>query len=205
MNQCKTFLAKPQLVASLFLLLFAMPAAAKIVVDFDPNLDFSKYKTFAYIGGIDSLVMLQVNPDLIKNRVHRSAARELVKKGLREVQPNGDPDIVVRYWANSETELSASANANWGPYGPFVDSYWGFWFDNVTAVSSREGSLQIDLIDARGKILAWRVYILRRITNADKIWKQAGEDISKGFEDFPPSAKEVAEKKKEREEHTPKG
>lgn len=87
-----------------------MPAAAKIVVDFDPNLDFSKYKTFAYIGGIDSLVMLQVNPDLTKNRVHRSATGELVKKGLREVQPNENTDIVVRYWANSETELSAGAN-----------------------------------------------------------------------------------------------
>ncbi len=102
MHQCKTFLAKPQLVASLFLLIFAMPAAAKIVVDFDPNLDFSKYKTFAYTGGIDSLVMLLANPDLIKNRVHRSTPSDLVKKGLREVQPNENPDIVVRYWANGE-------------------------------------------------------------------------------------------------------
>ncbi len=32
-------------------LLFAHPAVAKIAIDFDPNLDFSKFKTFAFIGG----------------------------------------------------------------------------------------------------------------------------------------------------------
>jgi hypothetical protein len=45
--------------------------------------------------------MLQLNPELINDRVHRALRRELTKKGLREVQPNESPDLVVRYWANS--------------------------------------------------------------------------------------------------------
>jgi hypothetical protein len=187
----------------LSLLALAMPATAKIVVDFDPAIDFSKFKTFAYIGGVDTLVMLQINPDLIKDRVHRSISRELTQKGLREVQPNQSPDLVVRYWANSQTELAASANVNWGPYGPFVDSYWGFWFNNITTMSTRTGSLQIDVIDPHKKSLDWRLYIIDTITNSDKIWKEADKQITKGFESFPPSAKEVAEKQKEREEHKP--
>jgi hypothetical protein len=203
MHGLQTRRAKGLALAVLSLLLFARPAAAKIVVDFDPSIDFSKFKTFAYIGGVDSLVMLQINPDLIKNRVHRSVARELLKKGLREVQPNQNPDLVVRYWANSQTELAASASANWGPYGPFVDSYWGFWFNNITTMSTRTGSLQIDLIDPRKKSLDWRLYIVDTITNSDKVWKEADKQIAKGFESFPPSAKEVEEKQKEREEHKP--
>jgi Domain of unknown function (DUF4136) len=178
--------AKRLVLAFLLLLTFAMAAPAKIVVDFDPAIDFSKFKTFAYIGGVDTLVMLQINPDLIKDRVHRSISRELTKKGLREVQPNQNPDLVVRYSANSQTELAASANANWGPYGPFVDSYWGFWFDNITTMSTRTGSLQIDTI-----------------TNSDKVWKEADKQITKGFDSFPPSAKEVEEKQKERAEYKP--
>ena len=105
-----------------------MPASAKVVVDFDPAVDFSKFKTFAYIGGVDSLVSMQINPDLIKNRVHRAVARELVKKGLREVQPEENPDLVVRYWANSQSHATIAVNTNWGPYGPFIDYYWGFWY-----------------------------------------------------------------------------
>lgn len=49
-------------------LMLGMPLASKVTVDFDPNVDFSKYKTFAYIGGVENLVMMPLNPDLINNR-----------------------------------------------------------------------------------------------------------------------------------------
>jgi hypothetical protein len=39
-------------------LLMAFPASAKIAVDFDPNLDFSKFKTFLFIGGVEQLVRM---------------------------------------------------------------------------------------------------------------------------------------------------
>lgn len=204
MHGARNLFAKRQLVVLLFLLVFALSASAKIVVDFDPGLDFSKYKTFAYIGGVDSLVSKQLNPELIKNRVHASATRELVKKGLREVQPDENPDIVVRYWANSQTELVVGSNLNWGVYSAYIGSYWAFSYYTVEANAGREGSLQIDLIDAHRKDLAWRLYIIRKIINVDKIWKQVDGDIVKGFKSFPPSTKEVAEKQKEREEHKPK-
>lgn len=196
--------AKWQLIASLSLLLFIVPAAAKTVVDFDPNANFSRFKTFAFIGGVEHLNMLQLNPDLIKDKVHQIASSELIKKGLREVQPNENPDLVVRYWANSQQNLNVGWQTNFGVYEPYIGSYWGFTYDTVNAYSSREGSLQIDLIDPKKKDLAWRLYLIRRLTSSDKQWKEADEEISKGFESFPPSAKEVQDKIKEREEHPPK-
>jgi hypothetical protein len=69
----------------LFVLLWAMGTNAKVSTDFNPNLDFSKYKTFAYIGGVESLVRMQLNPELLNNRIHRAVVRELTAKGLREV------------------------------------------------------------------------------------------------------------------------
>jgi len=58
-----------------FILLFCgLPATAKMATDFNPNLDFSKYKTFAYIGGVEQLMRLQLNPELLNNRIHRSSA-----------------------------------------------------------------------------------------------------------------------------------
>jgi hypothetical protein len=81
-------------------LVMGLPLASKVTVDFDPNVAFSKYETFAYIG-VENLVMMQLNPDLISNRFHRLVVRELTKKGFREVQPGQNPDLVVRYWSNS--------------------------------------------------------------------------------------------------------
>ena len=79
----------------LVLLMAGLPAMTKVEVDFNPNLDFSQFKTYAYIGGVEHLVMLQLNPELINDRVHRAVQRELTKKGLREVQPSENPDLVV--------------------------------------------------------------------------------------------------------------
>jgi hypothetical protein len=58
------------------------------------------------------------------------------------------------------------------------------------------------LIDPRSKALAWRVYLIRKITNPDKDWKKPDEEFTKGFESYP-SEKETEAKKKEREEHKP--
>src|SRR5215831_3439784 len=69
----------------LFVLLCATAANAKMAIDFN-------YKTFAYIGGVESLVRLQLNPELLNNRMHRAVVRELTAKGLSEVQPEEDPD-----------------------------------------------------------------------------------------------------------------
>ncbi len=183
------------------MLCMAAPAAAKTQVDFDPNMDFSKFKTWAFIGGVEQLVMMQLNPDLIKDRVHRAAARELSAKGLREVQPNENPDLVVRYWANSSTDLNVAAKWNFGIYDGFVSSDWTYWWQKMQATSTKEASLILDLIDPHSKKLAWRLYISMKVYNNDKAWKSADKDFTEGFKSFPPSPQEIADKRKEREEH----
>ena len=92
----------------LFVLLWAMATNAKMATDFNPNLDFSKYKTFAYTGGVESLVMMQLNPELLNNRIHRAVLGELTGKGLREVQPeqkSGSTNAVIVH-VGTGTDLS---------------------------------------------------------------------------------------------------
>jgi hypothetical protein len=40
-----------------------------------------------------------LNPNQLNNQIHRAVTRELTAKGLREVKPEENPDLVVRYWA----------------------------------------------------------------------------------------------------------
>ena len=68
----------------------------------------------------------------------------------------------------------------------------------MSASSTREGMLVLDLIDAKNKDLAWRLYLVRKIVKVDKDWKKADLDFSNGFDSYPPSAKQIEQKKKER-------
>ena len=192
------------LVGALILhLALAIPAAAKITVDFDPTLDFSKFKTFAFIGGVENLVMIQWNPDLINTRIHRMIVRELEKKGMREVNPEQNPDIVVRYWANPESKVNVAAMGNWGAYSPFIAGGWSSEYNAVASSAGRQNTLILDLIDPKAKTLAWRVYLVRKLSDPDKDWKKAEDEFTEGFKSYPPSDKDKEEKRKEREKEDP--
>lgn len=184
--------------------LLAPPSRAKMNIDFNPDLDFSKFKTFAYIGGVEHLVMLQVNPNEIRDRVHEAVARELTKRGLKEVRRDENPDLAVRYFANSESQVNVAATGDWGGFDPFIVDNWSYTYELWSATTTREGSLMIDLIDAKKKDLAWRLFLEQKILNIDKVWPKVNQEITKGFESYPPTEKEREEKRKERAEHPPK-
>lgn len=193
--------------AILFVLLAFLSAAQardKMNVDFNPDLDFSKYKTFAYIGGVEHLVMMQLNPNEIRDRVHEAVARELTKRGLKEVRRNENPDLAVRYFANSESQVNVGATGDWGGFDPFIIDNWSYTYELWSATTTREGSLMIDLIDVKRKDLAWRLFLSQKILNVDKVWDKVNQEITKGFESYPPTEKEKEEKRKERAEHPPK-
>jgi Domain of unknown function (DUF4136) len=185
-------------------LLLGPLALAKRNVDFDPNLDFSKFKTFAFIGGTNTLEFKPLNPNRIRDSVHSGVAKALVARGLKEVNPDQSPDLVVRYWANSQSKIVESDIGAWDQLGGFVDYYWAYTFDMMSAESSLAATLVIDLIDLKRKDLAWRLYVEQKIVDEDSIWGKVLGQIGEGFESYPPSPKEVEEKKKERAEHPPK-
>ena len=194
-NRRKFFL----LFAWLVLLLSALPAAAKLAVDFNPNLDFSQYKTFAYIGGVESLVRMQLNPEMLNNRIHRAVVRELTAKGLREVQPEENPDLVVRYWVEAESDAHLTATAHWGMYGSYYYGYWTVMYTTMSTPVTHKGLLGIELIDAKARDLAWRLFVSEKIihNDPDKIWKTAEKNIIKAFKNYPPTAEAIEEKKAE--------
>jgi hypothetical protein len=146
----------------LTLTFLSAPARAKSNVDLNPNLDFSKYKTFTFIGGVEHLTMLQVNPNQLRDTIHDSVSRALTQRGLKEVQRDQNPDLVVRYLAESNSQLNYTGEDNWGGYDKFTVAWWStsytLWYTSTT----REGSLMIDLIDAKRRDLAWRLFLQQK-------------------------------------------
>jgi hypothetical protein len=145
--------------------------------------------------------MLQVDPQLMFDRIHKAVQAGLTNKGLREVELSQHPDLVIRYWANPPSQVNVATMGNWSPYRAYIDSYWSWIYNDVSNESVKEGSLIIDLIDPKSKGLAWRVYLMRKITTPDKEWKKADEELAKALEAYPPSAADKEGKKKERADH----
>jgi hypothetical protein len=187
------------LMGLLFALLWAMAIDAKMATDFNPNLDFTKYKTFAYIGGVESLVRMQLNPDMLNNRIHRAVARELSAKGLREVQPEENPDLVVRYWVEAESNAQLTGTAHWGMYGSYYYGYWTVMYTTMSTPVTHKGLLGIEMIDAKARELAWRLFVSEKIihNDPDKIWKTADANIIKAYKSYPPTADAIEKKKAE--------
>ena len=171
-----------------------------MAIDFNPDLDFSGYKTFAYVGGVESLVRMQLNPELLNNRMHRAVVRELTAKGLHEVQPEENPDLVVRYWVEAESNAQVTGSAHWGVWGSYYYGYWTVMYTTMSTPVTHKGLLGIELIDTKARDLAWRLFVSEKIihNDPDKIWKTADHNIIKAFKSYPPTTKAIEEKKAER-------
>jgi hypothetical protein len=142
---------------------------------------------------------MQLNPEQLNNQIQRAVTRELVGKGLREVKPEENPDLVVRYWANSQKDVDVAASANWGVFGPYFGDHWGYVYYKMETYTTHQGTFGIELIDAIARELAWRMFVSVKLTHSDseKIWKTADSNIKNTFKSYPPSLKAVEEKKQQ--------
>ena len=126
--------------------------SVRVAADYDTNVDFSEYKTFAfYKPGIDKAEI----SDLDKRRILRAVESEMIAKGFTKSE---DPDLLVSIFTKSRERVNVFNNG-WG-WGPGWGWGWNPWFwggYGMNSVStSTEGTLFIDLIDAERKELVWQ-------------------------------------------------
>ncbi|KAB1156602.1 DUF4136 domain-containing protein [Flavobacterium luteum] len=134
----------------LFLIfLLASCSSVRVYSDYDKNVDFSAYKTYAfYKTGIDKVEI----SDFDKKRILRSIDEEMSAKGLTKSET---PDLLININTKAEKSIDVNQfNSAWG-YG------WGFgwnpyWGANTMVSTTIEGILIIDLIDAKKKELVWQ-------------------------------------------------
>jgi len=162
-------------------------ASVSIATDYDRNVDFAHYRTFAFLGGhIWVNGMADDNNTLVKDRIRRSVVAELTAKGLQQVTSN--PDVYVAYLAGARTRTEVEAT---GPYvagfGPYfgVGGWWGPMYTDWWARTYTEGTLVVDLVDAQSKKLVWRAYAETEVNRpiSDQKMQQV---VDKAFKKFPP-------------------
>ena len=162
--------------------------AQKIHVDYDKQLNFSQFKTFAWAPhGAVAHPMLAAN-------IIGAIEDELKQRGLQKVEINNHPGLIIQVYGSIDQESTLYSNdplynATGGipPFDPsFSGSLWSGYYGNTT-VTIHKGQLVVDLIDAANKKLAWRGMSQQNLAAHDpnKLVSQVNTAISKMFKQYP--------------------
>ncbi|MEA1785793.1 DUF4136 domain-containing protein [Arenibacter sp. GZD96] len=196
---------KLKILAAPLLLLFLLTScgsSVRVLADYDKEANFNNFKTYAFFKtGIDKA---QIS-DLDKKRILSAIESEMEARGFIK---SNDPDILVSIFTK-ERERVDVYNNYWGGgfYGPgfFGGGFYGrglygfgynpwlwggpFGYGGNAVSTSTEGSLYIDLIDARRKELVWQgrgVGTLNNIKKVEKKEERIKEFVSEILQAYPP-------------------
>lgn len=159
-------------------------SSVKVNSDYDKKVDFTAYKTYAfYKSGIDKVEV----SDLDKKRILHSIDDVLSAKGFTKSET---PDLLVNIFTKEREQVDVNRyNSSWG-YG------WGYgwnpylWGGNTSVNRYTEGTLYIDLIDAKKKELIWQGEGEGVLTkDTDKKEEKIKEFVTKILEQYPPKKK----------------
>ncbi|AOZ99857.1 MULTISPECIES: DUF4136 domain-containing protein [Flavobacterium] len=168
----------------LFIFLLSSCSSVRVYSDFDSRADFSQYKTYAFHKkGIDRVQISELD----KKRILHAIDNELSKKGMSKSE---NPDLLINFFTKEREQLDVNQfNMGWG-YG------WGWgwnpflWGGNTYVSSSTQGTLYIDLIDAKKKELIWQGEGVGTLTeNRREKENQINEFVAKILAQFPPTEK----------------
>ncbi len=172
--------------SALFLLLACSAAQAqKIKVEFDKNIDFAKFKTFAW----DPTPQASARPVLVA-AIKGAVNEELGKRGLKEVAEN--PDLYIAMYGAVDSDMAVTySDFYYGPWGiPAFDQgfmMWGTVPGTTNTAVVHKGQLIVDLIDASRKKLAWRGIATEKLSEQQmKLVEQVNTAVEKLFAKYPP-------------------
>ena len=144
------------LILSLFI--GSCSSSIKVTADRDAHTDFTKYKTFSYLGWSEnSTIMIS---DFDKRRIEAAFAKEFNKRGLSYQET--DADIEVSLFLVTETKTATEAYTDY--YRPYNSYYyrhpWG-WNNGYAQTTYHQydytdGTLVCDVFDGVSKKMVWQ-------------------------------------------------
>ena len=164
----------------LFLSALGAALAQQVSTDFDHQASFSQYKTYSWQE-------IKVKNPLWDSRIKNAVDTQLQAKGWTPVATGGDVAIVAI--ATTQTQRTLQT---------FYDGFGGGWrwrgFGGMgeattTEQDYKEGTLVVDMYDAKTKQLIWRGSAEDTLSNkADKNEKKLDKSVAKMFKKFPPES-----------------
>lgn len=168
-------------VAVLVLILAPIAARAQdIKVNYEPGVDFTKFKTYSWVAG-----RAASNPQIHK-LVVAEIDRQLQGKGLQRLEANGDFSVV--YYTSLDENINTSAvaymkSSDWRKWGEHEPVY------GPKMVAMPIARLVLDIVDASANRLIWRGRAKDPYTpNQARGKRRASRAVAKLLARFPPAS-----------------
>jgi hypothetical protein len=154
-------------------LISAIAAAQQVSVNYNHNQSFAQYRTYAWGSNNAN----QVQNSILAQVAQQDINSALQGKGLRMVQENQNPDLIVTGNGGMRQQTSYSA---WGMRGI------GGGMGGITPEQSVEGTLIVDLYEAKTQSLVWRGIAQNTLNqNGNKNQQMVEKAIQKMFKQWP--------------------
>lgn len=166
------------------LALGACATGPEIRVDMDPRVNIQAYKTFAFLKplGTDS----QQYTTLASTQLMQATRTQLERLGFSYAET--EPDLWVNFFLKIVDKQQVRSSGSGGYYG-YRSRYYGTWsgYPYMETVDYREGTLSVDLVDAKKKQLVWQGVAEGEVS--DEAMKNPGpaldSTVTKIFSNFP--------------------
>lgn len=173
----------PRLLWLGLVLILAGCAETRVATDFTPGIDYLRYHSFAWVAPEDAGHEIRPIWDnaLLTERIAANVSLVMKSKGYREAPP-AQADMLISYKVSSRQKI---ASYDYGA-GYFARP---FWIQQGTDVYSyEEGTLAIDILDAKTHKLIWRGWTSTIVNDEPLPTKTVNAMINKILARFPPGA-----------------
>jgi len=154
-------------------LISSIAAAQQVSVNYNHNQSFAQYHTYAWGSNNAN----QVQNSILAQVAQQDINSALQGKGLRMVQENQNPDLIVTGNGGMRQQTSYSA---WGMRGI------GGGMGGITPEQSVEATLIVDLYEAKTQSLFWRGIAQNTLNqNGNKNQQMVEKAIQKMFKQWP--------------------
>jgi hypothetical protein len=158
----------------------AVASAQDVTSNYDPTVDFSKFKTYKWvkIAGAEQV------DDILNGQLTAAVDSQLAMKGFTKTD-NDNADLYVGYQVAAKQERQLNAYGTGG-------LRWGGGFGTVTSSTLTNASFALDMYDSANKKMIWRGIATKTIdpgASAEKRQKNIQKGAEKLLKNFPPKKK----------------
>jgi hypothetical protein len=165
-------------------LVYACSTGPKLRSDYDPSADFSQYKTFGFVRmtGTD-----QAQYQTLITQHFKNALREQMEsRGYQYTE--SQPDLLVNFNAKLSEKMQVTSQPSMGMYYGYRGyGAWGNYGSYTEVRQYTEGTVNVDLVDAKKSQLVWEGVAVGTVrdTDRDQIGQRIANVVALIMEQYP--------------------
>ncbi|KFN49164.1 DUF4136 domain-containing protein [Arenimonas composti] len=174
------------------LLLAACATGPRISTDADPAADFSRYRTWAFHAPL--AVEREGYSTPASSTMRAAVRREMEARGY--VYDENAPDLLVNLnaYMNQRSDVVSMPEVRYSWYYSYrANAYYAvpYWTERASVYNYTEGTLNIDLVDARERRLVWEGVAVGRMARLKPAERAARiqQTIAEIFAEYPHRAR----------------